>query len=698
MTFRSIRIRLFTTQFLVIAVLCCVGIVIIDRQYRSTESQRLSQWFNSVSVNASNIAPFLFMQERVANRAQLGLQSMAELEGIKALFVFDENWALRKEHINPVYREDMQKYMFRVTDISIRQSHMSFKQGDIYLVTKLDGFRARDGYLLLVGDYQGQLEKRLTDLTLQTVPQITGVAIVLLLLGGFLGRRLLGSLVEVRRCAQDVLKRYGSQSHTSKLSFGNDDLGDITEAFGVLTNRLNKAVEQQQSVQQQITLLEAQRAETLSQDQITHLPNRHLFTAQLDTALLDAKQHNKDLGLFLLDVNHFVDVNQRHGFDFGDRVLQEIAKELASIVTGQVKMTRLVADKFLFFMPAQGSTMSFTIIAQTLLQRLNRVYEVDNFQVALKLSVGAAFAREANYDRKTLMNHAEIALAQNKTTGDAGYAFYDAALMEQARRQKQIRAGFMTALRQNDLVILYAPRVNHQGELLGFELMPKWQHPTLGEILPSEFLPVIAGTALSRDYTEWMVRSVLSQGERIQSMLNCHLVFSINLFMDDLRSNGLYELLQLLFLDSKLSTSNIEFDIPELAFVDDIDSVIERIQQLRELGFKVALDNFGSVHSSIHYLVACKADTVKLSRELMAGIEHDSESLVAVGAIIEMANNLNIEVTVQGVDNTKQFKAVSEFGCHYMQGDLFGRAIPMEKLPSFLSLLPVYSKSHRASA
>ena len=690
MLLQGTKSRLNLTLLCTLLLFCSSVVAVFVFNFKQLETENIKEYFSQVAVKtAASLANFQTLNQNSIHPS-FQLRELGEIPSLKAGFVFNSDWELLYQHVTPSFAREIQQYMYRLTDPNLQVVDTVIIRGDIYIVKKIANGEQGEGFLMIVGDFQEMLESRVKRFLYRS--SVWGVPLFFLFLLVF---------IYLQRKAfkpVDALVLYAGKLLKSKeagflpdTSFQNEEFRTISNAFSWALRSLQTEKKKHTQTKQQLYSLKQISERMSKQDQLTGLVSRNIFMSLLDEKLLVCESEAGDVGLFYVDLDSFSDINQRSGFEFGDRVLIKVARTLVKVVGEDACVSRLAGDGFLIFMIQPANTMSITLLAQSLIKCLNGVLHVDEKNVLLGASMGIAFAKETGYNGKVLLENATVALKQAKESGKGKYSFYDASLMSKNRRSLTICNTFESAVKNNRLDVFYQPRVNGKGELVGFEALTRWEHEQMGEVRPDEFIPIIENNGMAQMLTSWLLGRVFQEVDVIQSMLQKELLFTVNLSHCDIQSVKFIPFLQALLEESSINPASIEFDITESVFVQNIEASSECLKKLKQLGFTLALENFGTSYSSVSSLIHPDIGTVKLDRAWMDSLHSGNRELLVVSSVIDMAHNLNLKVCAEGIETTEQYKMMLGLGCELLQGYLFGRPMPLDKLPAFFSGAPAYS-------
>jgi diguanylate cyclase (GGDEF)-like protein len=409
-------------------------------------------------------------------------------------------------------------------------------------------------------------------------------------------------------------------------------------------------------------------------DPLTELANRR--------QLLSTLQEQADAGppgvLIAIDLDGFKNVNDIRGHDVGDAVLVEVAARLRGNVRPGDLAVRMGGDEFAVLMWARPAEAS--AVAERLLAVLSKPYEVDGGTVFLSASVGLATWRTAD-TMDGLMRNADVALRFAKQRGKHRVEQYDLTYDRWLRRRTEVEHELRGAVERGELMLVYQPIVNVPGgRVAGVEALLRWHNPRLGQVTPGEFVPVAEEAGLIAGLGTFVLHEACYQLARW--LADGHDVYlSVNASARELHTPEYAVRVAEVLRAHKVPAQRLVIEVTEHAVAIDADQLVERLTALRAGGVRVALDDFGSGYSSLGQLRTLPVDILKIDRSLVAPTEPAARfAPPLVDVVVQLGNRLGLDVVAEGVTDEGQRKVLVEAGCRYAQGDLFGRAMPAERV------------------
>jgi diguanylate cyclase (GGDEF)-like protein/PAS domain S-box-containing protein len=417
-------------------------------------------------------------------------------------------------------------------------------------------------------------------------------------------------------------------------------------------------------------------------DNLTGLPNRFLFNDRIETALEQARRRAHALAILYLDLDRFKLVNDTLGHAVGDRLLQSVASRLESSVRSGDTIARLAGDEFAILIPDIADTNHAGIVARKILDALNEPFMVDAYRLYAPASIGVSVYPYDGKDAASLLKNADSALYRAKELGRNNVQLFTAAMNDRYRERLDIELRLRRALERNQLDVAYQPIIdNRTGEIHAFEALLRWQDNGKS-VSPSIFVPVAEETGLITVIAEWALHRVCSDLRRWRSEGAPHFCVSVNLSAHQMREPTLLQSVGDIVSGCGLSARDLYFEVTESVALENLTSAMRVLGALREMGVRVAVDDFGTGQSSLVYLKRLPIDMVKLDREFLQDTR-ESSGQALLGSIINLVHSLNLYVIAEGIETPAELQILRSLGCDGMQGFVFSPAIPASAVPSF---------------
>ncbi|MFT6286501.1 MAG: diguanylate cyclase (GGDEF)-like protein [Alcanivorax sp.] len=500
-----------------------------------------------------------------------------------------------------------------------------------------------------------------------------------------------GELQEIADVLNSIIG--GINTYKTKMDVDHQLLSMKVEERTVQLSRrndeLNKAVDQ-------VTQTKNRLRELAYFDSLTSLPNRRLFTEQLNLLLRVSTRNKQPLALLFLDLDNFKRINDSLGHSAGDTLLQTVADRLSECIRdsdllahfvgsdSRIDVSRLGGDEFTVVLNQVDSAESAGIVAQRLIDALTKPVEIDGHELVVTPSIGIAVAPRDATDVEGLLKAADIAMYHAKKAGKSSFLFYetdmDGASVDKLRLETDLRK----AIELNQLVMHYQPQVDTRtGTVIGAEALIRWQHPQHGLIPPFKFIALAEELGLIGNLGEWGLREACRELVEIRSLGLELSKVSVNVSALQFNSGFIGQVAKAL-QDFKLEPGSIELELTEGIMMDDKEATIHALEQLKEMGIRLSIDDFGTGYSSLSYLSRFPLDELKIDRSFVVDIDKSENDASLVVAIIAMAKSMNLELVAEGVETLEQYHFLTRNGAGIIQGFIFSKPVPLAELKPLL--------------
>jgi diguanylate cyclase (GGDEF)-like protein len=386
----------------------------------------------------------------------------------------------------------------------------------------------------------------------------------------------------------------------------------------------------------------------------------------------------------VLDIERFKTINDTVGRQGGDSLLKQIAERIVAAIGDGRRLGRVGADRFAFVIP---NVTTDADVARQLEKRLGACFSapfnVNGTELRISAKAGLAIFPSDGANEEELFANAESAWKRAKKTGDR-YLFYTQRMTEAVASNLNIENKLRLALERNEFVLHYQPKIDLKKRLItGVEALIRWQSPDMGLVPPMQFIPLLEETGLITEVGEWALRQAASDyREWVKLGLSSPRV-AVNVSSIQLRQRDFVSVITGA-IHHEAAPVGIDLEITESRLMDDIAGNVEKLKAIRALGVQVAIDDFGTGHSSLAYLARLPVDTIKIDRSFVITMMNDPAAMTLVSTIISLAKSLKLKVVAEGVDAEEQASILTERGCDEMQGYLFSKPLPKEKLTVLL--------------
>ncbi|MCO6185546.1 bifunctional diguanylate cyclase/phosphodiesterase [Rhizobium sp. L1K21] len=412
-------------------------------------------------------------------------------------------------------------------------------------------------------------------------------------------------------------------------------------------------------------------------DTLTGLANRPNLQARLDEMCQAEGETKREFAFIGMDLDKFKEINDLHGHQAGDLVLQAIGDRLKALQNASIHFARLGGDEFAAIMEISDESALLKKMME-IKQSLTQPIKLDTLQqVSTGVSLGAARYPFDAEEPQELVNRADLAMYRAKHDPLTSICFYDAAMDEVVRRRKALTADLRQAIAHDELELHYQVQTTvATGAISGFEVLLRWKHPERGYIPPSEFIPLAEASGFIMELGLWVLKTACRQAAQWP---NLHKI-AVNLSPMQLADPFLPERVQESLAESGLAASRLELELTESAVVENRERTLDLLSRIKALGVTIALDDFGTGYSSLETLRSFPFDKIKLDRSFMHEIEDSAESRAIVRAVLALGRSLNVPVLAEGVETRHQLDILNSEGCDAAQGYFLGRPTPIARL------------------
>jgi len=451
-----------------------------------------------------------------------------------------------------------------------------------------------------------------------------------------------------------------------------------SELLKAIASRLQKYNSVKEHYYDEIKAVGAKYEYLSRHDELTKLPNRILFHESLSQAVLHAQINNRSLALLFLDMDNFNIINNTLGNDIGDQLFRAIAERLTRYAATCDMVARIQGDEFAMIISNITDVISVKLEAQKILDLLSHPYNLYGHEVFLTSSIGITLFPEDHQDVDGLIKNAELAMYYAKTHDRNTYKLYSPDLHIQSSEYMALANSLHRAIDRQEICVFYQPLVDlNSGQIIGAEALARWQHPDLGLIMPSKFIPVAEQTGLILRLSELVLNDVCKQMRAWQELGVNYGFIAVNLFGQHFVPNSnLIEMLSKVLQESGVEAHHLELELTESVIMQNAEFTIQVLSQLQAMGVKIAIDDFGTGYSSLSYLKHFPVNTIKIDRCFIEDVLTDQHDASIALAIIDLAHSLSLKVIAEGVETEEQVQFLKENGCDQMQGYFFSPPIP----------------------
>jgi len=415
-------------------------------------------------------------------------------------------------------------------------------------------------------------------------------------------------------------------------------------------------------------------------DTLTGLANRSLLLKTLNDSLNEALRNNSSGVLFYMDLDRFKTINDSLGHTIGDNLMRAIAKRLEGWLHDGETAARIGGDEFAILIP-NLSLEHAANKAQQLLALVSNPYSIDDHQLYCTVSIGISKFPSEGISSIDVLRQADTALYRAKVAGRNKYMFYEPEMHAQVESFLEIEKGLHEALHRQQLELYYQPQVNDKMQIIGVEALIRWHHPERGLLPPGVFMPIAEETGQILQIGDWIIEQACyqyAQWKKLGVLPDTFRRLAINISPLQFSQQFFVEHITHALKQAGISGEHIELEITESLLLENVESAMNKMAQLKELDLKISIDDFGTGYSSLRYLKHLAVDVLKIDRSFVTQLHLDQSDQAIVDTIIMTADRLNLEVIAEGVEEHEEMEALMKLGCEQFQGYLFDKPQPVD--------------------
>ena len=413
-------------------------------------------------------------------------------------------------------------------------------------------------------------------------------------------------------------------------------------------------------------------------DTLTDLPNRALFMDRLEHALARIRRAPDAIAVLFLDLDNFKPINDSLGHQAGDQVLVAVARRLETCVRPGDTVARLAGDEFTILLENIVDTDDAFVVAERILETLRSPLTIDQHELFVGTSIGIVHSTSGREGSDELLHQADLAMYRAKASGRPAYRLFDASMKADALNRQELERDLRLAVERAELRLFYQPKVRlDSGRIVGMEALVRWQHPQRGLILPSEFMLAAEETGLIAPIGAWVLREAAchAQAWRPHAPGDPPLAMSANVSTRQFHDPRLVETVSETLRSSGIEPTRLILEITEDVAMADPETTLDTLRELKTLGVRTAIDDFGNGRSSLRYLKQFPIDMLKIGRSFINGLGYDPGDTAIIRSILDLAGHLRRGVTAEGIETTEQFFMLRDLGCEEGQGYYFARPL-----------------------
>jgi diguanylate cyclase (GGDEF)-like protein len=418
-------------------------------------------------------------------------------------------------------------------------------------------------------------------------------------------------------------------------------------------------------------------------DPVTALPNRRASYEALERELRNHAKSGRRLALLIVDLDNFKSVNDTAGHGAGDQLLRRVGNALSGAVRPTDLVGRIGGDEFIIIAPNIHDRTEAFVLASGVIDAFRRPFDVDGVERFATVSIGVSLFSDDAAAMSELLSSADIALYHAKLAGKNRFSGFKAEMTRAARRRVQIERELRKAMDLDGLDVFYQPQLDcHTGQITGFEALVRWPHATEGFIPPDEFIPIAEDSGLIGAIGMWVLRRACTDTLRWNLAHGVSLALAVNVSVRQLRERDFVDQVRQVLHETRLPPVQLELELTESFLMGDVEAALAFMQELRDMGVKLAVDDFGTGYSSLSYLQSFPLNRLKIDRSFVQRLPDSGQTMTR--AIISLAHSFELTVVAEGVESPTQLSWLKEAGCDAVQGYLLGRPMPAADVDELL--------------
>ncbi len=504
--------------------------------------------------------------------------------------------------------------------------------------------------------------------------------IIVVIFSNLISKRYTAPIIALRdamRTASD-----GNLTVQSNIKSGNE-LGELSKNFNKMLHIIKTNYEDLESMHEELLANEEQLRSNYDHieylayhDTLTNLPNKLAFLDYVNAVLISSHPEHKMHAVYFIDLDNFKMINDTLGHEYGDALLTKTAQILTSLISSGGMLARAGGDEFLLFIEnitAKEETLAF---ANKILECFKVPLELNGEIIYVSMSIGIALYPENGITSNILIKNADIAMYKSKDTGKNKFTLFDTKMEEELNRNTVILEILRNAIDNQEIYVQYQPLFElSSNSIIGFEALMRIRSERLGNIPPSEFIPIAEESGLIIELSTWLIREVCAFNKKMIDLGITPRPVSVNISSIQINRPGFINLISDILGETKLPARYLELELTESTLVSSIMDAAKLLNNLQELGVRISLDDFGTGYSSLNYLTQMPINTLKIDKSFIDNICNSNKDAFIAEGIIQLAHSLDIKVVAEGVEFEEQLRLLRTQCCDIVQGYVYSRPL-----------------------
>ncbi len=419
-------------------------------------------------------------------------------------------------------------------------------------------------------------------------------------------------------------------------------------------------------------------------DLLTGLPNRALFLDRLSNAISNAKRDDHSLAVLFLDLDRFKIVNDSLGHTIGDELLKRVSERLSSCLREGDSIARIGGDEFIVLLPHMPSEADVHAVGNKIVEEIKKPFKVEGHELYVTVSVGVSLYPRDGDNAETLIKHSDVAMYHTKEQGKNSYHLYEDNMSLKNNLLLNIENEIRIGIKEKQFEVFYQPQVDLEtGVVCGVEALLRWNHPTQGLLSPSHFLSVAEDSGLICELGDWVLDETLAEMQNWQKQGISVSKFCVNFSGKEIEQKNFVDKIVKALKKYRTPKGCLEIEVTESILMRDIDSSIDKLRQLHDVGVSIAIDDFGTGYSSLSLLQKLPLNRLKIDRSFIQDMEQGTDRSI-IEAIAHMSKGLKLEMIAEGVEQEYQLRYLRQLKCPVVQGYIFSQGVPNEEAKQFV--------------
>ncbi len=420
-------------------------------------------------------------------------------------------------------------------------------------------------------------------------------------------------------------------------------------------------------------------------DHLTGLANRGLFYERLNSAVARCNRNDSAMALMFLDLDHFKEINDTLGHEYGDTLLKTVAHRLKQCIREIDTGVRLGGVEFAVLLEQIMSVEDVATVGRRILDLLAQPVMVQNRTLRVTASLGITIYPWDSANPQELLAHADAAMYRAKAQGGHSYQFYTAGMTTAGLDRTTLDVELHRALIKEEFLLHYQPLLDLRSkQVVGMEALLRWHHPYQGLINPKQFIPQAEENGMILPIGEWVLRAATKQAKEWEKQGIPTTQVSVNLSARQIHHGNLPNLIQDILVQSHLDPENLKLELTETFLIHETEETIQTLRELKAMGLHLYIDDFGSGHASLRYLKSFPIDGLKLDQSLIKHLPDNTIDVAIVDSIISLGKALGLRIIAEGVETENQLRFLKEHGCDVIQGYLIAPPLPAHETTSVI--------------